>query len=194
MYDKANPGQGYDKVIRLERGKLYTGGLYIGKYFNQFLTAFGEYESVNVKIEGNGAIIDLQGGQISIGYCEKKLDIDSCVIINGNVRFHGYSLDGVHYMPTGSVRYVTFYKANDYCVRIEQAGEGITIEKNIFMDCVATGCDFEQYTGIRMPKIETGICVAGSAFIDWDGIPFVKNNWAYYSSGDAALLRYYGLL
>jgi len=195
MYDKAGPGDGYDKVIRLETGKLYTGGLYIGNYFNHFTSEFGEYIGKNVKISGNGAILDLQGGQISIGYCENKLDIDSCVIINGNVRFHGYSLDEIHYMPTGSVRNVTFYKANDYCVRIEQAGEGVTVEKNIFVDCIGTGSDFEQYTGGRLPKIETGICVAGSAFFGWDGIPVVKDNWSYYSRvATPDLLRHYGFL
>jgi hypothetical protein len=48
-----------------------------------------EEEGVDVKLVGNGAMIDLQGEQICMSYCSNRLDIEDCVIINGNIRFRG---------------------------------------------------------------------------------------------------------
>ena len=48
VFDSSGPGNGYDIYVVLERGMIYTGGV-------------GIYEG-NVLIEGNGAVVDLEGG------------------------------------------------------------------------------------------------------------------------------------
>ena len=89
-----------------------------------------------------GAILDLQGEEICIAYCNSRLDIEDCVIINGNVRFRGYDDAATHLLPEGSVRYVTFYKPHDYGVRMYACGSGILLERNIVVDPVDTGPGF----------------------------------------------------
>ncbi|MFZ0389220.1 MAG: right-handed parallel beta-helix repeat-containing protein [Calditrichia bacterium] len=69
VYQAAQPGAGFDRVLQLEAGEVYTGSQVI----------FGE----KVAIRGNGAIIDLQGGAI-IAIGSGLLDIDGCVLINGS--------------------------------------------------------------------------------------------------------------
>ena len=73
-------------VVELEAGVTYTGGLYIGKVFNR-INALFEGVGHDVRIVGNGAILDLEGGEICISYCGNTLDIDDCVIVNGNIRY-----------------------------------------------------------------------------------------------------------
>lgn len=76
-YDAAMPGEGYDRLLVLDPGTLYTGGLVV---------ATGEN-----CIHGRGARIDLGGtGEILVsGGAGTLLDIDHCVITNG--------MNGLHY-------------------------------------------------------------------------------------------------
>jgi hypothetical protein len=74
VYQTAGPGQGYDKLVALEAGKVYTGGI----------TVFDE----KAVIHGNGAAIDLGGGSITIAndlVIDTRLDIDHCVLTNGAI-------------------------------------------------------------------------------------------------------------
>ena len=48
VFDSSGPGNGYDKYVVLEQNMIYSGGI-------------GIYEG-NVLIEGNGAVVDLEGG------------------------------------------------------------------------------------------------------------------------------------
>ena len=48
VFDSSGPGNDYDKYVVLEHDMIYTGGV-------------GIYEG-NVLIEGNGAVVDLEGG------------------------------------------------------------------------------------------------------------------------------------
>ena len=70
MYDNANPGKNYEKLIVLDSNVVYTGG------FTQ------DVQSVCIK--GNGAIIDLSGEYIAVKGANNRLDIDHCVFIDSN--------------------------------------------------------------------------------------------------------------
>jgi len=68
IFQAAQPGMGYDRLIILEKDSLYTGGISI---YN---------ESVGIK--GNGAIIELNGDSISVKG-KSRIEIDGCVIKGG---------------------------------------------------------------------------------------------------------------
>ncbi len=98
MYDAAPAAHGYDKYIELQTGVVYTGGLWIGGTFNR-ITAEFEIKNEDVRIAGNGAILDLKGQEICIAYTTGRFDIENCVILGGNVRYRGYDGDGAGLLP-----------------------------------------------------------------------------------------------
>jgi len=68
VYEMA-PAQGeYDKYLILETGVTYTGGLLIGKIYDPIIDELTGQEGVDVCIEGNGAILDLEGEQFCISF------------------------------------------------------------------------------------------------------------------------------
>jgi len=73
LYQLAQPGEGYDKFLILDSVQVYEGGI----------TVETDKKSC---IHGYGAIIDLSGGtthNIVVQGSGTVLDIDRCVIING---------------------------------------------------------------------------------------------------------------
>ncbi|MEA2103327.1 MAG: hypothetical protein U9P79_01625 [Candidatus Cloacimonadota bacterium] len=177
----AAPSAGeYDKYLELETGMIYTGGLLIGKIFDPITAELSNEQGVDVKICGNGAILDLNGEQICISYCENKLDIDNCIIINGNIRYRGINLPDEEIFPTGTVEYCTFYTPQDYAIRLQGAGGNITIERNIFVDAIDTGYDFTYINGNPMEWLPTGANVAISLFYGTYGIPVLLDNWSFH--------------
>ncbi len=182
VYETA-PAQGaYDKYLVLETGVTYTGGLLIGKIFDPIIADLSGPEGLDVRIEGNGAILDLEGEQISISYCNNKLDIDNCIIINGNIRYRGTNNSLGEEIPTGYVQYCTFYQPHDYAIRLQGAGDDILLERNIFVDAVDTGDDFTYINGASMEWLPTGANVAISIFYYTYGIPTLLDNWSYHSN------------
>ena len=181
MFDQASPQDDYDKYIELETGIVYTGGLLIGKVLDPITNILEGEEGLNVRIIGNGAILDLQGEQICISYCNNVLDIDDCVIINGNIRYRGINSSLYEVLPTGFVRYITFYKPHDYGIRIQGAGDSITVERNILVDAVDTGNDFIFSSGLSADWLPTGANVAISNFIGFYGLPELIDNWSFFS-------------
>jgi len=177
MYDLAPAGSGYDKDIVLATGVVYTGGLWVGKTFNRIDAKF-EGPEEDVRIVGNGAILDLEGGEITIGYSNNRLDIEDCVIVNGSVRFRGYEDSFIYLVPEGSVRYVTFYEPHDYGVRLVACGTGILIERNIVVDAVDTGLDFLPFTGDFNDWLPTGVNVSLS---NNTGSYDIFENWSFHS-------------
>lgn len=177
MYDSAPPGPGYDREIVLQTGVTYTGGLWMGKTFNRIA---GEFEGPeeDVRIVGNGAVIDLQGGSITFAYNSRRLDIEDCVILNGDVVFRGFEDATLQLVPQGSVRYVTFYKPQDYGVRLFGCGAGILIERNLVVDAVDTGGDFMFLTGELSPWLATG---SSFSLSNESGVYDVFDNWSYHS-------------
>jgi hypothetical protein len=194
MYDAAPAAQGYDRYIELKNGVVYTGGLYIGKTFNRITAEFEGGEGEDVCIVGNGAVLDLLGGEICISYCTKRLDIDDCVIVNGNIRFRGIEDGAFVAKPKGSVTYVTFFRPHDYGVRVFFCGNGILVQRNIIVDAVDTGPDFLYLSGYASSYLPTGHSVAFSGM--GLGFPMVADNWSFHSdpAANADPMRHFSLL
>lgn len=196
VYETA-PAQGeYDKYLELETGVTYTGGLLIGKILDPISYELEGEEGQDVRIMGNGAILDLQGEQICISYCDNKLDIDDCIIINGNIRYRGINAGYVVQIPTGYVRYITFYKSHDYGIRLQGSGEDILLERNIVVDAVNTGNDYIYTNGISSDWLPTGASFGISIQYGFYGIPDVIDNWSFHSDEEinADLLNHFVLL
>ena len=89
-YQDAQPGMGYDKLIILHPDSTYTGGITIA--------------NEKVGIRGNGAIIDLAGGNYIFVTGGSTIEIDGCAIINGS--------NGIHCMGTinAYISQCTFYE------------------------------------------------------------------------------------
>ncbi|MCF7794684.1 MAG: right-handed parallel beta-helix repeat-containing protein [Candidatus Cloacimonetes bacterium] len=181
VYESAPANAGFDRYLELETGQIYTGGLLIGNIFNPITTELEGDEGADVKIVGNGAILDLQGEQICISYCDNILEIDNCIIINGNIRYRGINLSYNLIEPTGYVEYCTFYNTHDYGIRIFGAGDGIRIERNIFVDAIETGDDFTYLNGNPMEWLPTGANVAISIFYTTYGVPDLIDNWSFHN-------------
>ena len=146
-------------------------------YITTYLALLLDTLGANVSIIGNGAILDLQGGVITIQYTDKRLDITDCVIINGGVKFRGSTV-GTNLIPRGSVSHVTFYQAEDYAIRIRCAGAGISITNNIFVDTYGTGDDFVNYTSETLEWLPTGHNLVTTIFVETYGAPEINDNWS----------------
>ena len=173
MYDNAQSGSGYYKYIELETGTTYTGGFE--------LEALDGDPHQDVAIIGNGAVIDMDSSMILFSNIAGRLDIENCVIINGQIRYKSHDVyaspDSIK--PTGSVKYVTFYHAYSYAVRLQGTGEGILLERNLASSTVFTGN--ENQSG-NMP---TGISFAYSVTEDQFGTPEIIDNWSFKSSWES---------
>ena len=197
VFETAPVSGGYDRYLTLETGQVYTGGLLIGPTWDDEETTFLDLElGLDVKIEGNGAILDLQGERICISFCENRLDIEDCIITGGGVRFRGESTPDVDRVPEGSVRYCTFWQPESYAVRIEGAGDGVTVERNLMVDTVPTGLDVMTWNGITGVNSPTGMAVAMSVQTGTFGYPTVVDNWTYFTdtAHNAEQLHHFGFL
>lgn len=196
IYDSASAFGEFHKYIELQTGEIYTGGLHIGKTFNNEDYLLEGSEGLNVKIIGNGAILDLKGEQISISYCENILEIEDCIILNGNVRFRGINVEGIQAQPVGSIRYVTFYQPHDYGIRLQGSGDGIIIERNLVIDAICTGDDFVYTTGMPTEWLPTGMNYSFSVQNGFYGTPIVLDNWSFFSDeqSNSNPLLHFGLL
>ncbi len=181
MYDLAPAQEGYDRYLELETGVTYTGGLLIGQVLDPLTHDLDGAPGNDVRIVGNGAVLDLQGEQLCISYCEGRLDIDDCVILNGNIRFRGINTFDHQAMPTGSVRQVTFYRPHDYGIRLQGAGEDVILEWNLVVDVVETGWDWIYHTGIASEWLPTGASISPSCQVGFYGWPLIADNWTFHS-------------
>ena len=195
-YEAAAPGSGYDRVITLQTGQVYTGGLLIGPVLSPRGWGLEGEPGEDVKIIGNGAILDLRGEQICISYCDNRLDIEDCVILRGNVRFRGIDTFDHYEIPTGSVRYCTFYGPHDYGVRLQGTGSGVTLERNIIVDAVSTGPDFLYVNGWSNDWLPTGGNFAPTVQTGLYGYATIQDNWTYHTDhhANSDSLRHFVLL
>ena len=124
VFDAAGPGNGYDKYVVLEQEIIYTGEV-------------GVYEG-DVFIEGNGAIVDLNGGLGIWIYAEEtlpaNLDIEFVTIINGG--YNGLTFNGT---STGNISNCNFI-FNQY---------GILIFGRMLLETVVIMKIAEGYPGFR---------------------------------------------
>jgi hypothetical protein len=195
-FDLAEPAHGYDKYLELETGVVYTGGLLIGPIYSPISWRLEGDEGLDVCIVGNGAILDLQGAQLCMSYCNNRLDIEDCIILNGNIRYRGINTSDYVVLPEGSVRYVTFYGPHDYGVRLQGAGGGITLERNLLVNAVDTGWDFIYTHGTSHDCLPTGTNICFSIQFGFYGIPVIHENWSYHTDPEtnADMLAHFSLL
>jgi hypothetical protein len=176
-FELAEAGEGYDKLVVLDGSQTYIGGLLIGRTYNNDQLRLEDEILVDVKIVGNGAVLDLQGEKLCISYCENTLDIEDCVIINGTVLYRGIEMD-YHQKPSGSVSHCTIYNAIDYGLKTQYCGEGIQFDHNIVMNSISTGSDFIFISSETHEWIITGCNISASVQAS---PPLVTNNWSYHS-------------
>ena len=123
MYNNALPTEKYNKLIILENNVLYTGG------FTQHVE--------KVCIEGNGAIIDLQGENILLDGENKEILIHHCILLSTKP-YGNYVL--LKNNATGLFFNNTFYSIKDSvasatCLRFEECTYGTnSIFNNIFVN------------------------------------------------------------
>jgi hypothetical protein len=130
VFDAAGPGEDYDKLLILDPGIVYTGGF--------------EFSGLDCCIHGNGAVIDLQGGEILAAYAEGEtavLDVDHCVIVNGT---NGLNYDANLRDVTGTILNNTFY-GNQNGIRAFITGTGLVIKNNIIVSNSNYGIFVKQY-------------------------------------------------
>ncbi len=176
-YESAQAQGEYDRYLILNTGEVYSGGLWIGKTLNPYNNHLEGQEGEDVFIEGNGAILDLQGSELTISYCNNRLDIQDCVIINGEIHYRGEASLFLA-RPTGEVKYCTFYNTDDYCLRLMGAGQEMAFHHNIFANAIETGDEYTYLTGFSMEWLPTGINVAVSG---QGGLPDYHDNWSWFS-------------
>jgi hypothetical protein len=194
-YQQAEGNAEYQKIVYLQTGVTYSGGLYLGKTYDPLTDSYWGEDPGDVRIEGNGAILDLQGAELVISYIDSRLEVENLIVLNGNIRYRGINNDSYSAMPTGSVRYCTFYQPQDFAIRLYGCGEGILLERNLAVDAIDTGDDFMFLNGKSMDFLPTGINYAISGQIGFYGMAELVDNWSYHSAGQANsdLMRHYGL-
>jgi hypothetical protein len=197
VFETAPPHGNYDRYLSLETGVVYTGGLLIGPTWDDDRQSFRTSEvGLNVMIDGRGAILDLQGQQICISYGRYRLDIQDCIIIGGGIRFRGDISLEEDLRPHGSVRHCTFWQPHEYAVRLDGAGAGILLERNIVVDTVDTGLDFMAWNGEIGSLMPTGLAFGLSVQTMTFGFPDVRENWTYFTDPvvNAEDLHHFGFL
>ena len=122
VFDSSGPSNDYDKYVVLEQDMIYTGGV-------------GIYEG-NVLIEGNGAIVDLEGGTGIWVYGDEiipaNLDIQYITLINGE--WYGVFYGG---LATGNITNCNFIN-NGYGVQLYDFAE-IQIKNSNFVENIYYG-------------------------------------------------------
>lgn len=196
-FESAPARDGYDRYLVLEPGRVYTGGLVIGPTWDEDRSLFQDMElGLDVMIEGNGAILDMQGQSLCISFCGNRLDVADCIVIDGSVRFRGDVDPERDRTPEGSVRHCTFYRPRDYAVRLQGAGAGVLLERNIVVDAVDSGPDGLIWTGILGENLPTGLAFGLSVQTGSYGLPEVRDNWTWFSdpAANADPLHHFGFL
>lgn len=197
VFETAPSQGGFNRYLTLETGVVYTGGLMIGPTWDDDRQSFRTGEAgLDVMIDGRGAILDLQGQQICISYGRHRLDIQDCIIIGGGIRFRGDRSLEEDLRPLGSVRYCTFWRPHDYAVRLDGAGGGILLERNIVVDTIDTGLDFMAWNGEIGSLMPTGLAFGLSVQTMTFGFPDIRENWTYFTDPvvNAEDLHHFGFL
>ena len=144
IYNTAQPALGYDRLIILERHSIYTGGLSITD------------ESIGIK--GNGAIIDLQGGNIMVTGTS-VIEIDRSIIINGSSGL--FAQDEV----TARITHCTFYH-NDIGIHFMSESGMIEVVNTILANNFMYGFACEENSRRILHYIDAYQNLLGN-YVEW---------------------------
>jgi hypothetical protein len=129
-YDQAGPGEGYDKLLVLDPKETYVGGV-------------GVMLGKKSCIRGNGALIDLDGGNVQAGGIGTQLDISGCCLINAGYYGAVNVQDNGHANINGN----TICKSNGLAgIRVWEYSTA-TIKNNIIWGNATYGVAKHQNTG-----------------------------------------------
>ena len=171
MYNNANPGEGYNKLIILEKDSIY-----IGRFVQ---------DVQSVCIHGNGAIIVLNDSSILIDGENKRLDIDHVIlIVDGNVNSFLLFKNGSY----GNILNNTFYGKIDsqitsYCITFEECTNHISIIENNIFAFFSFGIFYytsEFNASINLNLSNNDMWNCDTPYLYWGGwtgypVPFIPN-------------------
>ncbi len=129
-YDKAGAGEGYDKLLVLDRKVTYTGGcgVLIGK---------------KSCIRGSGAVVNLDGNSVQAGGTGTQLEISGCCLVNAGYYGAVNVLDGGNALINGN----TICKSNGLAgIRVWEYSTA-TLKNNIIWGNATYGVAKHEYTG-----------------------------------------------
>ena len=124
LYQLAQPGEGYDRLLALDSFQIYEGG-------------FIAESNKKTRINGFGAIIDLSGATIHQITAEGEgtlLDIERCVIINS-----GDSLAALDYSDSASGTLDHLAMVNNFDGVRFWRGETLTMKNSIIVSSIHYG-------------------------------------------------------
>jgi hypothetical protein len=129
-YEKAGPGEGYDKLLVLDAKETYVGacGVLIGK---------------KSCIRGNGALVNLDGGSVQAGGNGTQLVISGCCFVNAGYFGAVNVADGANALVDGN----TICKTNGLAgIRVWEYSTA-TIKNNVIWGNATYGIAKHDYTG-----------------------------------------------
>jgi len=122
IYDAAEPGGGYDKLLELDPAEEYGGDLSIPA-------------GVTVCIHGNGAkIIGLSSPSRAIQVYGSQLDIDHCVFVGRDTGAEGIFFNSSSWGEVTNNTIVDF-RNSGIKVYYYNVSQGLVIENNIISGC-----------------------------------------------------------
>ena len=171
MYNNANPGEGYDKLIILEKDSVYSGG------FIQ--------DVQSVCIHGNGATVILSNSPILIIGSNKRLDIDHVIFISEAIGINFLDFKNDSY---GNIINNTFYGKVDsinylYCIQFEECTTNNSLIENNIFNFFGAGVFYytsEYGTDINLNISNNDMWNCETPYLYWGGwtgfpVPFIPN-------------------
>ncbi len=125
VYDAAEAGEGYDKLLVLDPEVTYTGGLTVSR-------------GTRSCVHGRGAVINLENKSVWVAGYQTSLDIDHCILRNGYSGIYASEDAGL------TARNNTIV-ACGYGITSWMPGIGVVIENNIIVDNLVYGVYCREY-------------------------------------------------
>jgi hypothetical protein len=125
VYDAALPGEGYDKLLVLDPGVTYMGGLTVDR-------------GIRSCIHGGGARIDLENASIWAAGSGTVLDIDHCILTEGYAALYVAQ-------DAAATAWNNTIVGNGYGVISWLANANVVLENNIIVNNVVYGVYCREY-------------------------------------------------
>jgi parallel beta-helix repeat protein len=144
VYNAAQPGLGYDKLLELHKDSIYLGGLLIN--------------NTSVGIKGHGAVIDLQYNSIVVAG-NSTIELDACVITNGTL---GIDVQGT---SDALITHCTFYN-NQIGIHFLYSTGSIEVKNTILSNNYQFGFACDEYVKRTLHYIDA-YQNPGGDYMEW---------------------------